>query len=307
VRLQVDHGPDRDAHWIQHGLDPVGTSTARIPIVHGAQPLGSLIVVMPAGRPLRAKDHRLLADLADQAGLGFHNARLSAELAGQVEQLRRHTIHLAESRRRLITAGDAERSRLERAVADEVLLHVGQLPDRLRHLAVGSQPGGQELGASLTPLIDSLTSAVEALREITRGVFPAQLTRSGLPSAVGSLLARPSNRGRMVVGAEMGGRRFDPGVEAAVYFCIAEAARELEHPVMVRLGVREDHLNAVLTGANPTRGLSVLNMRDRVEAVGGSIGVRADAGDTTITVDVPLHPPDVEASSRTGLRAASTL
>jgi signal transduction histidine kinase len=307
VRLQVDHGPDRDAHWTHQGQDAVGTSTARIPIVHGAQPLGSLEVVMPAGRPLRAKDHRLLADLADQAGLGFHNARLSAELAGQVEQLRRHTIHLAESRRRLITAGDAERSRLERAVADEVLLHVGQLPDRLRQLAVGSQPGRQELGASLTPLIDSLTSALEALREITRGVFPAQLTRSGLPSAVGSLLARPSNRGRMVIGAEMRGRRFDPGIEAAVYFCIAEAARELEHPVMVRLEVREDHLNVVLTGANPMRGLSVLNMRDRVDAVGGSIGVRADAGDTTITVDVPLNPPDIGTFSPTGLSAASTL
>jgi signal transduction histidine kinase len=307
VRLEVNHGPDRDAHWTQHGHDAVGSSTARIPIVHGAQPLGSLTVVMPAGRPLRARDHRLLADLADQAGLGFHNARLSAELAGQVEQLRSHTLHLAESRRRLITAGDAERSRLERAVADEVLLHVGQLPDRLRHLAVASQPGGQELGQSLTPLIDSLTSALEALREITRGVFPAQLTRSGLPPAVGSLLARPSSRGRLVIGAEMGGRRFDAGVEAAVYFCIAAGAHELQHPVVVRLGVRDDHLDVVLTGGNPTRGLSAFHMRDRVEAVGGSIDVRTEAGDTTVTVHVPLNAPDIEASSPTRLGAASPL
>jgi signal transduction histidine kinase len=307
VELQVTHGAGLQARWTQPGLDEVGVSTVRIPIQHGIQPLGSLTVVMPAGRPLRPRDHRLLADLADQAGLGFHNARLSAELAGQVQQLRSHTLHLAESRRRLITAGDAERSRLERAVSDEVLLHVGQLPDRLRHLAVGSPPGRQELGPSLTPLIDSLTSALEALREITRGVFPAQLTRSGLPAAVGSLLARPSSRGRLEIGAEMASRRFAPGIESAVYFCIAEGARELEHPVVVRLGVREDHLAVVLTGGNPTRGLSVFHMRDRVEAVGGSIDVRTDAGDTTVTVHVPLNAPDIETSSPTPLGAASTL
>jgi hypothetical protein len=305
VQLQVTHGLDRDAHWTQHGHDQVGASTARIPIVHDAQPLGSLTVVMPAGRPLRARDHRLLTDLADQAALGFRNARLSAELAGQVEQLRTSTLHLAESRRRLITAGDAERSRLERAIAAEVLLHVRQLPDRLRHLALGSPPARQELGPSLTPLIDSLASALEALREITRGVFPAQLTRSGLPPAVSSLLARPGSRGRLVIGSDVAGRRFEAGVEAAVYFCIAEGARELEHPLVVRIGVRDDHLHVVLTGGNPTRGLSASHMRDRVEAVGGSIGVRADARDTTVSVRVPLHVPDLEAPAPTGLGSLS--
>ncbi len=50
--------------------------------------LGSITVEMPAGLPLRARDHQLLADLADQAGLAFRNARLTAELSGQVEQLR---------------------------------------------------------------------------------------------------------------------------------------------------------------------------------------------------------------------------
>jgi signal transduction histidine kinase len=77
--------------------------------------------------------------------------------------------------------------------------------------------------------------------------------------------------------------------------------------VLVRLGVREDHLDVVLTGGNPTHGLSVFNMRDRVDAVGGSIGVRADAGHTTITVDVPLNAPDIGTLSPTGLSAASTL
>lgn len=53
--------------------------------------------------------------------------------------------------------------------------------------------------ALLAPLIESLNSALEALREITRGVFPAQLARSGLPAALRSLLARSGSAGQLVV------------------------------------------------------------------------------------------------------------
>jgi signal transduction histidine kinase len=48
-------------------------------------------------------------------------------------------------------------------------------------------------------------------------------------------------------------------------------------------------------------------MRDRVEAVGGTISDEADASDTTVTVRVPLHAPDIETSSPAALSAASTL
>ena len=288
AQLHVDHGPDRVAWWTPHRVDGVGTSSTQVPIIHRGQQLGSLTILMPAGHPLRARDHRLLADLADQAGLACHNTHLSAQLSGQVEQLRRHTLHLAESRRRLITAGDAERRRLERAISAQVLVHLGPLPDRLRQLS-GAQPSfAPALDVSLSPLLQSLTAALEGLREITRGVFPAQLTRSGLPSAVSSLLARTSTPGSLLLGAEVAGRRFDPSTEAAAYFCIAEAARGLGHPVIVRLHVLEGRLDVVVTGSDQARSLSVPHMRDRVEAVGGCITVRVDGGATTIAVRLPV-------------------
>ena len=53
-----------------------------------ASALGVLTVEMPVGLPLRDRDRRLLADLADQAGRAFRHARLTAELSGHVEQLR---------------------------------------------------------------------------------------------------------------------------------------------------------------------------------------------------------------------------
>ena len=118
--------------------------------------LGSITVTMPAGHPLRHREQQLLADLADQAGMAFRNTRLSAELSGQVELLDHRTRELAESRRRLITAGDAERSRLERAIARQVVRHLVPLPDRLRELSRSGRPVPALDPALLGPSVASL-------------------------------------------------------------------------------------------------------------------------------------------------------
>ena len=164
--------------------------------------------------------------------MAFRNAQLTAELSAEVEQLSLHTHELDRSRARLINAGDAERSRVERAIARQVIPHLAPLPDRLRQLSQSGPQGHDALDAAqLTPLLDSMNTAMKSLREITRGVFPAQLARSGLPTALGSLLARPDLPGATADGRELRlGLRFDPRVEAAAYFCVAEATRAFATP-----------------------------------------------------------------------------
>ena len=217
------------------------------------------------------------------------NARLTAELSAQVKQLSHHTHELAESRRRLITAGDAERSRLERAIARQVRPHLTPLPDRLRQLSdSGRQDAPVVDAALLAPLIESLNAALEALREITRGVFPAQLARSGLPTALGSLLARSGSAGRLVVEKPAIGRRFDPRVEAAAYFCVAEAARELGDPVLIRLTAHDQQLLLVVSGKD-RGGLPIGHMRDRIEAAGGSMSIAAEADQTVVVIRTAAH------------------
>jgi signal transduction histidine kinase len=285
--LHVATGPDRSAVWPPLVAGNPAVSGRDLPVVNRGERLGSITVWMPAGHPLRRPEHHLLADLADQAGLAFRNAALTAELSGQVEQLSLRTHELAESRHRLITAGDAERSRLERAIARQVRPHLTPLPDLLRQLSHSGDRGALAVDAALlVPLIASLNSALEALREITRGVFPAQLARSGLPSALGSLLARSGTAGQLVVEQPAIGRRFDPRVEAAAYFCVAEAARELEAPVLVRLTAHGEQLQLVVTGSD-RGGLTFGHMRDRIEAAGGSMSVTADAQQTAVEVRVP--------------------
>ena len=309
VMLHVAVGDDQTASWPPgrpagpaHGLE--------LPVVHLGERLGSITVTMPTGHPLRRREHQLLADLADQAGLAFRNARLTVELSGQVEQLRERTRDLSDSRRRLINAGDAERSRLERAIAGQVLPHVQPLPERLRRLSAvdgrGTDPDESALGPSLDPMVGAVNAALESLREITRGVFPAQLARSGLPTALQSLFTRTGGSRRLVVGKHADGRRFDPRVEAAAYFCVAEATRDLGEPVRVALSAVDDGLLVAVTGGDGGQ-LPLSHIQDRVEAAGGTVSLLSEEGLTSLEAWFPC-PRQVVAAvhasrSRSGPKA----
>ncbi len=294
VSLEVPAGPDQVAAWPPTGTEgDTPASRFDTPVVDHGEQLGTITVQMPPGNPLRARDRQLLADLADQAAMAFRNLRLSSELAAQVEQLRLHTDELAQSRARLITAADAERSRVERAIVRQVIPHLAPLPDQLRGLSQTRQHARGALDATqLAPLLTSTTMAMQSLREITRGVFPAQLARSGLPTALGSLLARPglTTPPRLTIEDTAVGVRFDPRVEAATYFCVAEAAGAFEQPVDVVLSAPDDQLHLRVSGTDGGD-LSLSHMRDRMEAAGGTMSTTTRDGHTVVEVRGPAGPP----------------
>jgi hypothetical protein len=293
VSVQLESGRDRGAEWSTVGHDNSAVSRVAIPVVDQGERLGSITVELAAGHRLRPRDHLLLADLAGQAGMAFRNAQMTAELAAEVDQLHVHTQELAQSRSRLISAADAERSRVERAITRQVIPHLAPLPERLRLLSQPDPVAPLSLDTTqLAPLLTSVNAAVQSLREITRGVFPAQLARSGLPTALGSLLARPGFTGtqRLTVENSARGRRFDPRVEAATYFCVAEATRAFEHPVAVVLSVHGDELHLSVSGTDGGD-LSLSHMRDRMEATGGSVSATRRDGRTYVEVRAPSARP----------------
>ncbi|CUR57929.1 conserved membrane hypothetical protein [metagenome] len=299
VTLHVESGPDAVATWPPDLVGRTIGPPVEVPVVYRAEPLGCIEVTMPPGRPLRPLDRRLLTALAEQAALAFRSARLDAELLGEVERLAHRTDDLAESRRRLISAGDAERSRLERAINRQVAPHLMPLPGRLRQLSDSEDAANTDHEAALAGLLLSVNAGLQALREITRGVFPAQLARSGLPSTLASLVARAGTSGRLVVEDSAAGLRFSPRVEAAAYFCAAEATRDLEDPVRVHLSVTDGRLR--LTVAGQDRGVMARDdVRDRVESAGGSLSIATDAGCTVVDAQFPCQV----SSSRSGPNAA---
>jgi hypothetical protein len=82
------------------------------------------------------------------------------------------------------------------------------------------------------------------------------------------------------------GRRFGTRVEAAAYFCVVEAARDLGPPVLVVLAARDDQLQLVVRGGEGGA-LPLAHMRDRVEAAGGSMSVESDDGYTLLETVLP--------------------
>lgn len=293
VSVHVHGGPDRLAAWPLIRADEAGTTLVATPVVQHGEPLGRITVEMAAGHSLRPRDQQLLADLADQAAMAFRNAKMTTELSVEVERLSAHTQELDRSRARLITAGDAERSRVERAIARQVIPHLAPLPDLLRQLSQSDPEDPCALDVTqIAPLLTSMNAAMASLREITRGVFPAQLTRSGLPTALGSLLARPGSTGpqRLTVEKSAAGLRFDPRVEAAVYFCVAEATGAFGAPVAVVLSVHGGQLHLSVSGTDGG-GLSMRHMRDRIEATGGSVSTANREGRTFVEVQAPSGGP----------------
>jgi signal transduction histidine kinase len=287
VSVHVEPGPDTVSTWPATSAVGAVAPSVEIPAVDDGKQLGTITVEMRTGHPLRARDQRLLADLADQAAMALRNAQLTAELSLDVERLSVQTRELEQSRTRLINAADAERSRVERAIARRVIPHLAPLPGQLRQLAQSDPHGPTPLrGAHLEPLLTSTNTALQSLRDITRGVFPAQLSRSGLPTALASLLARPDSTGHLRVEDSAKGLRFDPSVEAATYFCAAEATRAFEKPVTVALSVHDGQLHLAVTGTDGGD-LSLNHMRDRMEAAGGSVTTTCRDGQTLIEVRAP--------------------
>jgi signal transduction histidine kinase len=223
------------------------------------------------------------------AGLALQNARLQAELRAQLVEVR-------ESRARIVTAGDAERRRIEQD------LHDGA-QQRLVALALELRSTQHRLGSSLDPeleaVLDStvgqLQRAVEELRELAHGVHPPILTQGGLPAAVEDLA------GRLPIPVTVLGvpeERLAPDLEAAAYFVVCEAlANVVKHAQASAVTVSLTRVNGTLVveisddgvgGADVSRGSGLRGLNDRVEARGGRLRVAsAPGGGTRIVGELP--------------------
>lgn len=251
-----------------------------VPVRSGGATLGRVTVFVPRGRPLRAADARLLQALADQAAVAFRNTATETQLAEHVAALDRTTRALTESRTRIIDADNAARRTLAAAISREVHPLLLALPGQLRRSRRAVAAGAGDNG--LDHLVQSTNAALEALRELTRGVFPTQLARSGLEPALRSHLSRIGLSSALSVDEAAVGARFSERVETAVYFCCAEAAPALRPSSEVRLSMTGEGLELRITGVQHDT-IELQGILDRVDAAGGTL----ETGDELIVLRVP--------------------
>jgi signal transduction histidine kinase len=235
--------------------------------------LGHITVLVPKGRNVCAVDARILQDIADQAAVAFRNTAMETELAARVETLDRTTRALAESRARIIDADDDARRALEAAISHDVLPRLVALPGQLDRARGAVMRRSGEHG--LDGLVSDTNAALEDLRELTRGVYPTLLARTGLEPALRSLLARSGLAASLHVDAEAAGTRFARRVEGAVYFCCVAAVPMMSPASSLALTATGDDLRLRISGVAGT-GMDVQAIEDRVAAVDGSLATDTD-------------------------------
>jgi signal transduction histidine kinase len=264
---------------------PAFPSTGRaFAVRHQGELLGALTVAMPPADPITPAQEELVQNLASQAGLVLRNVRL-------IEEVR-------ASRRRLVTAQDEERRRLERNLHDGAQQQLVALALKVR-LAEGfaeKDPGrAREL---LSDVQSEMQDALDNLRDLARGIYPPLLADQGLAVAIESQARKAAVP--VTVDADSLSR-YPQEIEAAVYFCCLEALQNVAKyaeasSVRVRLDQQDGQLMFEVADdgrgfdtATTSRGAGTQNMADRLSALGGSIDIESRPGfGTTVRGRIPV-------------------
>ena len=229
-----------------------------------------------------AEDPELLETAAEVALLALENAELAA---AQEESLR----ELGDSRARLSEASDRERRRLERDLHDGAQQRLTAVQARLQRAI--EKVDDDRLAMELEGVSRDASAAVEELRALSHGIYPTVLRSAGPVRALRSLAMTATIP---IVVVDDGFGRSSSSVEAAIYFCCAEAVQNAtKHAgegatVTVTLGCDDDgaRFSVVDDGVGIQEpasggGDGLVGMRDRIGAVGGELEIRSAPGEGT--------------------------
>jgi signal transduction histidine kinase len=237
---------------------------------------GGRTVALLAHRPGLLDDPGLVDELATTARLALENERLQAQVRAQLEDLR-------ASRTRIVEQGDAERRRLERNLHDGAQQRLVSLALSLRLARLGCET--ETDAAALEQAEAEVRQALAELRGLAHGLYPAALTEEGLGAALEALAEQASNP--LALGP-LPRERFDPKVEAAVYFVVAEILKR-SGPGRTAVDAARGDARLVLeivTDQQPPQELT--DLEDRVGALDGRLLVEhALSGGTRIRAELP--------------------
>jgi signal transduction histidine kinase len=238
-----------------------------------------VVVVSKGALPFAPDTEARVSAFTDLVATAIANAESRAELAA--------------SRARIVVTADATRRRIERDLHDGAQQRLLSVALELRAAQEHVPP---EHRAALSHAIEELTSAVDELREIARGIYPAILADGGLGPALKTLARRCAVPVKVEVRAT---GRLPERVEMAAYYIVSEAlTNAAKHACaslvqvcveardrIVCVAVEDDGMG----GADLALGSGLLGLKDRAEAIGGTMSLRSAPGKgTSLRVELPL-------------------
>jgi signal transduction histidine kinase len=249
---------------------------------HEDEPLAAIVY-----DPSLLDEPELVEAAGAAARLALENARLHAQTRAQLLQVR-------ESRRRIASAADDERRRIERNLHDgaqnRLLALALELSAAQRRLRTQADPEVERL---LAASVEELQSTVEELRTLARGLHPTVLTEYGLSAALEAL----THRSPVPVRLDILDERLPAQVEATAYFVASEAlSNVVKHADAERasIGARREGRWLVVDvaddgrgGARAGGGSGLQGIADRVEALGGQLRIDSGQDGTRIRAEIP--------------------
>ena len=277
--------PESELYVDARGLPVTGDANdgrERIPIERDGQPLGIVL-----HDPARQEQPHLLRRVVEAGGLAIEIARLRVEL-------RRQLAEVEASRARIVTAANEERRRIERDLHDgaqQRLVSIGLALRHAQHELSAASP--QRASETLDGAVAEVAVAIDELRELARGLPPAQLD-AGLAPAFYEL----ARRAPVPVEVKACSERFDRRVEAAAYFIgcegLTNAVKHARATRIVLTAGRQDGKLVVsvvddgVGGAAPMEGTGLSGLSDRVVALGGTLRIESEHGaGTTLIAELP--------------------
>jgi signal transduction histidine kinase len=236
----------------------------------------------PFDPALEARIERLL----QHSRLALLIARLGVELARQVNELE-------ESRRRIASASDTERRRIQRDLHDgaqQSLVTIGLAMRSVEgHLRNRNETADADL---LDSLVTDVQATIEGLRALVSDL-PLPQMNAGIDAAFREL----ADRSPIPVRVEVDTDRLDAALETTAYFVGSEGLTNvLKHAHASEATLRAWRVNGSLLvsvsddgigGADPQLGSGLLGLQDRFAAVGGQFSIHSDTGGTRLTAELP--------------------
>ena len=297
--VAIDTAGDLDA-----ALTGLPKADLAVPVSEHGELLGVLTVAKPRGERVTEVDVDLVERLAATSGVVMRNVRLDAELTQRLEDLE-------ASRRRLVTAQDDARRRIEAELAGGTRAELDLLRERLTMLSGVDAEAAPKTALLLEQLVAATDGATQTLAGLAAGVYPPRLAEEGLVVA----LTEQATKAAMPVQVHADGvGRYPAEVEAAVYFAVLEGLQNVAKyadatSAQVRLTESDGSLSFAVSddGAGfdtttTTLGTGLQGITDRLDTVHGTLTVESTPGTgTTITGRIPTTPTAAEVSKPVGV------
>ncbi|MEY9964138.1 signal transduction histidine kinase [Streptacidiphilus sp. MAP12-16] len=312
VRLWLADGREQRQVWPPDAAAGAAAGAAEVSVAvrHGGAPVGELAVAdadSGLGRPG-------LDGLAGPAGLALSTVRLTVDLRRRLAEVAEQSAQLAASQQRILDARSSQRRQVRAEVEESISPHLAAAAKALAAVSVSRHGAGEQLASA----DEAARAALENLRRLSHGVFPALLGQVG----PGAALRAWTDQEQLAVrlrdeepdGGILDGARCAPSIEACLYFCCVTALAGLRataataESLAFTLTGHEVGFELTWSGYGAGGALpqgAALDLRDRLEALDGSLSL--PVGEARATGRLPLRRDAPEGADAVEPKAGGTV